>query len=69
MEISVPEELCPQKVYDIVGAIQTKHPKIFAELVDLKHLTSMQKLRILDNLLMDHPDLYCSFFEQGLPER
>lgn len=66
MELALPEELTREQIHLIVCEIQAKHPAIFAELVDLKFVTAIQKLKILDNMLMDHPDLYCSFFTQSL---
>lgn len=68
MEITLPEELTREEVHFLCSDLQTKHPKVFAECVDLKHFTPLQKLRILDEMLMEHPDLYCAFFEQE-PER
>lgn len=69
MEIALPEELTREQIHLLVSEIQAKHPKVFAELIDLKFVTAVQKLKILDNMLMDHPDLYCSFFCIEEPER
>jgi predicted Zn-dependent protease with MMP-like domain len=64
MHIDLPEELSAEKVHNIVAEIQEKHPKVFAELVNIQKLAHFQKLAILDELLMEHPDLYCGFFKQ-----
>lgn len=68
MELAMPEELSHEQIHNLVVKIKEKHPLVFAEIVDVYKLGSFQKLLILDNLLMDHPDLYCTFFEQK-PER
>lgn len=68
MELAIPEELSHEQIHNLVVMIKERHPRVFAEIVDIGKLGSFQKLLILDNLLMDHPDLYCSFFEQK-PER
>lgn len=69
MNLALPEELTREQIHLLVCEIQAKHPKVFADLVDLKYVTAVQKLKILDNMLMDHPDLYCSFFTVEEPER
>lgn len=69
MNLALPEELTREQIHLLVCEIQAKHPKVFADLVDLKYVTAVQKLKILDNMLMDHPDLYCSFFTLEEPER
>ena len=69
MDLVLPEELTQSETHFICCAIKEKHPKIFAELVDVKFMAASQKFKILDNLLMEHPDLYCQFFDQEEPER
>jgi len=69
MDLALPEELTREQIHLLCCEIQAKHPKVFAELVDLKGVPASQKLKILDTMLMDHPDLYCSFFSQEEPER
>jgi len=64
MEIVLPEELTRQEIHAICCEIQRRYPKVFAELIDLKYVSASHKLKILDNMLMDHPDLYCQFFDE-----
>lgn len=64
MELALPEEMTRAEIHTICCEIKRRHPKIFGELVDLTYVSPTQKLKILDNLLMDHPDLYCRLFNE-----
>ena len=68
MELALPEELSNEQIHTLVSDLKDRHPKVFADCIDIFKISSLQKLLILDNLLMDHPDLYCTFFQQE-PER
>lgn len=68
MELALPEELSTDQIHNIVTELKDRHPKVFADCVDIFKISTLQKLLILDNMLMDHPDLYCTFFKQE-PDR
>jgi hypothetical protein len=65
MEINLPEELSAQRVHEIVTQIKVTRPTLYAELLPVLNLTEKQKLKILDNMLMDHPHIYSSFFKSS----
>lgn len=67
----LPEELTIDEIHDLVAKLRIRYPKVFLDCIDMNKLSSFHKLIILDNMLMDHPDLYCSLFRQSQeqPER
>jgi len=68
MQLALPEELSKAQVHSIVSELKDNYPKVFADCVDVFKMTPFQKLKVLDNVLMDHAELYYVFFKQE-PER
>ena len=66
MKIDLPEDLSWEQVHRVVKNIKDVNPALFCSLVDIKSLTHNQKMKILDNMLMDHPDLYAGHFTQSI---
>lgn len=63
-----PEELSNEEIRNLVTLLKEKYPAVFADCIEITRLGSFQHLVILDTMLMDHPDLYITLFEQE-PER
>jgi hypothetical protein len=62
MDIKPPEDLGPFRICQIVSRIREYDPELYAELLPPIDLTKEQRLKVLDNLLLDHPHVYCTFF-------
>lgn len=64
MEIKLPEDLEDYKVHQIVSEIRDTDPVMYSELLPVLALTKSQKLKILDNMLMEHPYVYSRFVKK-----
>lgn len=59
---TVPEALTPDQITQAIIDLKEYQPELFCSLVDVEMLTEFQKLLIVDNLLLDHPDIYLQMF-------
>lgn len=59
---AVPEALTPDQITRAIIDLKEYQPELFSSLVDVEMLTEFQKLLIVDNLLLDHPDVYLQMF-------
>jgi hypothetical protein len=66
MNVDTPEKLTWEQAHIVVSKIKDTNPELFAELVDMKYFSHKHKMKILDNMLMEHPDLYIRYFTQIL---
>lgn len=64
MYIDLPEDLTPNQLVKFVNLIKSSNPRLYGELLATSDLLLFQKLKILDNMLMDHPDLYANYLQQ-----
>jgi hypothetical protein len=60
--MTVPEALTPDQITQAIIDLKEYQPELFSSLVDVEMLTEFQKLLIVDNLLLDHPDIYLQMF-------
>jgi len=60
--MTVPEALTPDQITQAIIDLKEYRPELFSSLVDVEMLTEFQKLLIVDNLLLDHPDIYLQMF-------
>lgn len=64
--MTLPEILTPDQITRAIIDLQEYQPELFSSLIDMGMLTDFQKLLIIDNLLLDHPDVYLQLFREVL---